>query len=661
MSDSREDSPIARLGQKTPTRPLDAPTVHAGGMVRRAGSYLHHHGGICIVFVLALVAMAPLFHPGYFWGAHDARHDVYFMFEYDKAVQEGNWFPSWGPDWAFGYGYPFWIIYAPLTVIAGEVLHHFGGFGWETCVKAVMALSIVISGLGMYGFVRSWLGHNAALVAAAAYIFFPYHLVDIYVRAALPESVAIALFPLVLWAFRAVVLRPRPVNIITAAVLYAVLMWTHNLSMLIFTPGLAVYICVLLLWERRSVPGGRRGSTHADGVSQPDAGTDARSPKALVEAVRAAWAPALAAALGLALSAGFWVPALLESRFVNQEQWFGQYYNPFQHFVYFHELFNPAWGYGISLPGPDNPAQGSLSYQLGAAPLLLAVIGLITARRLGRLRQRELWVWAIWGAVAIFLTLGVSAPAWHLPLIPLAQFPWRYLMLAAAPISVLAATLVAVPGERLQGPGTASWPTAILVALLLLGSYPYVQAQMREPTPAEGTVGYQGLMRFEGTSDEMTGVTVWVDPALRPHWSAMADVWISGKPLITRADYSRIPQDKTLAVNAEGVGTAQEEVYYYTDQSGQTITFNRFWYPGWKAYLLSGQHGQPTRELPVLRENGPLARTVVPLPGPGEGYILLRFEDSPLRAVAKGVTYATLAGMALAALGLGIRGLVLAR
>ena len=82
-----------------------------------------------LVVLLSLIAIAPLLQPGYFWGAHDARHDVYFLFQFDQSVQEGNWFPRWGPDWAFGYGYPFWIIYAPLSVMVGEAFHHFLGLG----------------------------------------------------------------------------------------------------------------------------------------------------------------------------------------------------------------------------------------------------------------------------------------------------------------------------------------------------------------------------------------------------------------------------------------------------------------------------------------------------------------------------------------------------
>jgi hypothetical protein len=51
----------------------------------------------------------------------------------------------------------------------------------------------------------------------------------------------------------------------------------------------------------------------------------------------------------------------------------------------------------------------------------------------------------------------------------------------------------------------------------------------------------------------------------------------------------------------------------------------------------------------VEREDGPLARVLVPVPQ-GEGYILLRFEDTPLHAAAKWVTIATVLLVVIAAL-----------
>jgi hypothetical protein len=592
-----------------------------------------------LILLLGLVVIAPLFQPGYFWGAHDARHDAYFIFQYDNAVQDGIWLPSWGPDWAFGYGYPFWIVYGPLATFVGELFHHFGGLGFEESVKAVLGLSVLLSGLAMYGFVRSWLGRNAGLVAAVAYMAIPYHLVDVYVRAAMAESVALIFLPLALWGFRETVMRPRLAAIIGAAFAYAAIMWTSNLVALVFTPGLALYVFVLWLWRVRD----ERRKTDDRRPTTDDQGP--------IPVIRPLLFAAVAFALGLGLSAAFFIPALIEQRYINQTQWFGKYYDPFQHFVYFFQLLNPAWGFGISQPGPDDIAQGAMSYQLGAAATLLSLIALLLAGRQPPGRRREIWFWSAWAAVSIFLTLGVSAFAWrYVPIVRFAQFPWRYLMLAILPLSILPGSLIADCGLRIAsssiggtlGVRNRLWPALILAILLLLSSAAYFKVEMREPTKEQGPVSMAALMRFQRTSDEMTGVTTWVDPTRIPNWSPLADEWEAGRNVVTRADYSRIPQDKTLAVNAEGMGSQHDQIWYYAEAPDQMITFNRFWYPGWNAYLLDGKDGKPIQRLEVRREEGPLARVVVPVP-PGQGYILLRFEDTPLRATAKAITLGTLA------------------
>jgi hypothetical protein len=609
---------------------------------------------IALILIFALIIISPLLQPGYFWGAHDARHDAYFIFQYDKSVQDGIWFPRWSPDWTFGYGYPFFIVYGPLATFVGELFHHFLGLGFEASVKAVLALSIVISGFAMYGFVRSWLGRNAGLVAAVAFMAIPYHLVDVYVRAALAESVALAFLPLALWGFRETVRRPRWSAIVGAGFAYAAIMWTSNLVALIFTPGLAAYVAILIFWQWRRQP------VAEEGESRETTAREQRSKsRSFGSLVRLFLAPALAFTLGLGLSAAFFIPALIEQGYINRTQWFGKYYDPTQHFVYFFQLFNPAWGFGISQPGPDDVAQGAMSFQLGAAATLLSLVALVTARRLKPSVRREVWFWGLWAAVSIFLTQNVSALGWHyLPIVPYAQFPWRYLMLAIVPLSILPGALVA-DGKWQMADGkwrmaNPLWPAFLLSALLLLSSYPYLRVEIREPTVEQGPVSYAALMRFQRTSDEMTGVTAWVDAQKRPIWSDMADLWVQGKPVKTRVDYSQVPQNKTLAVNSEEVGSAHEQVYWYAEGPGKSITFNRFWYPGWTAWLLDGKDGRPVRKLPLEREAGPLARIVVPVPA-GEGYILLRFEDTPLRAAAKWVTLVTLSVVVIIAVVLRIR------
>ena len=620
---------------------------------------------IALVGLFGLMTIAPLLQPGYFWGAHDARHDVYFIYQYGLSFQEGILWPRWSPDWAFGYGYPFFTIYAPLATFVGVLFNQLAGLSYEASVKAVLALSVLGSGWGMYGFVRSWLGRRAGLVAAVAYMTVPYHLVNVFVRAAMAESFALALLPLVLWGFRSAVVAPRWRSVLAAGVAFAALMWTSNLVALVFTPGLAAYVVVLIFLEARA---------RQDGAGEREGWRSALFGR---QTIRSVVAPGLALAVGLGLSAAFFIPALVEQGYINKTQWFGEYYDPEQHFVYFNQLFDTAWGYGISQPGPDDAAQGALSYQLGAAATVLTLIGLALSGRARPRLRGEVRFWGAWLLVSVFLTLPASVLLWrHAPIVDYAQFPWRYLMLAILPLSIVPAFLVArqedgaagaagagdpaagdpaaAAGARTAAAGARAvareglWPAFLLSALLLLSSYPYLRVEMVEPTPEQGPVSMAALMRFQRTSDEMTGVTAWVDAERRPLWSDMAELWVQGKPVTTRVDYSRVPQNETLAVNSEDAGTAHEQIFFYAAGAGQSVTFNRFWYPGWTAYLLDGKDGRPVQRLEVVREDGPLARVVVPIQQ-GEGYLLLRFEDTPLRAAARWVTYATAVGLLLAA------------
>lgn len=615
-----------------------------------------------LTLALTVFAAAPFLLPGYFWGANDARHHVYFLFEYDRLVQDGIWWPRWSPDFAFGYGYPFFNIYGPFSHFLAELLLHFLHFPYTEAVKSVFVLSVVASGGAMYGFARSWAGRAAGVVAGLAYTYVPYHLLNLYVRANLAESMAFVWLPLILWAARTAVLRswaldsrrraapsgapvllyagataveaaPTITPIVGLAVAYAGLMMTSNLVVVLFTPLLAGY--VLLLSVIYALPQG----IHAREVS--------RGRRALLW-LRRLIGPVLGGLAGLGLSAAFWLPAVTEQRFVRVDQWFGGRYDFHGHFVYFYQLFSPTWGYGVSTPGPNDP----ISFQIGAVILAFAVIGIILVwRSAGRLRW-EIGYFLVVGAIATAITLNAAAPLWDLPvigrLLQTAQFPWRWLVLTALCVSVLAGLIaLAAPADRRLSVGLV-----LLISLIILGSYPYLRVQISEPV--EGPVSLAGLMRFQQSSDEMTGSTAWVKEI--PKWSPIADYYISQdkkggpvKPIDTKLDYT-IFDYKTLAAKSIHNNSVSEEIYYYNGRSEpQTIIFNQFFYPGWHAYLLDGQDGKRLQQVPIVPEtSGALGRMTVQAPV-GEGYLLLIYEDTPPRTLGGAISLATIGILLVAA------------
>ncbi len=569
-----------------------------------------------VTTLLTLFAVAPLLRPGYFWGAHDARHDVYFIQQYNITWNEGVLFPRWSPDWAFGYGYPFFNIYAPGSTFLGTVFYRLLSLTLEGAVKATLIATVLLSAWSMWLFVRDSRGERAAMVAAVAYVYVPYHLLDVYVRAAMAESLALAVLPLALLGVRRAVLRPGPWSIALAAVAYAAVHLSSNLVALLFTPLLLAYAVVLAVGQARGQESGRHR---------------------LRVVVRALLGPMAGMALGLALAAFFVLPALLEARYVNLQQWYGGYYNFHDHFVYLSQLFDPRWGFGISTPGPDDP----ISYQLGLVPFALAALALWRWFRLGGSHQRhrrlETGFWLLVLGASVWLTTAASSLAWdYVPLVSSAQFPWRYLTIAGMCLAILAPTIL--PDDAGTPATGQTWLAPLLLAgLLILGSSPYLRIQAEAAPPGGATLA--GLMEFQRSANEMTGVTAAATEV--PTWSPLADLHVAGQPITTQVNYSLVPQNDTLAVDAREHRVDGELLWVHAGGDGQRVPFYRQWYPGWTATLLDPETGQVRDRFALAQTDTypPYGLLNVPVPA-GDSLLRLSFEDTPVRRVSEWLSLA---------------------
>ena len=589
---------------------------------------------LLLVILFSLFTIGPLLQPGYPWDAHDARHSVYFLFEFNQGIQDGNLYPRWQPDFAFGYGYPFFNIYGPLSTYVGEAFH-LVGFSFTEAIKIVLALSVVASGLAMYGFVKQVLGRRAGLVAAVAYMVIPYRLVDLYVRTALAESAAYVFVPLVLWGVWAALYRPRLVNVLGLAFAYAALLVTHPLTALLLTLILVFYVAVLALARVNDEQPWRQLSRSSFWPLLGHLGN------VLIPA-------ALGLVLGLGLSAFFLLPAMTENRFVRVDQWYGGRYAWGGDFVEFFQLFAPRWGFGTSVPGPDD----DISFQLGVVPIVLSLLALVPLfsnslrARLSPSARRLIAFFAVLTAVVVYLMLGASAPVWQiLPLARLAQFPWRLLALTVVSMAFLCGA-AARGASRVDSP-LPDTSTLILVALLVLGSLPYMRVEV-----STQEVSLAGLMQFQQSADEMTGSTAWATQI--PGWSDLADYHIAGEPVTSRVNYDYLYRQpgrvraRTLDLRPDS------ELVEYSAQRPVLITFNTFYYPGWHAYLLDPETNTVLEELPISLR-GELGLITVRAPE-GVARVLLRFEDTPVRKLGLAVSLASLALAAILALtGLALR------
>jgi uncharacterized membrane protein len=492
---------------------------------------------LSVLAVFTAIALIPLTAPGYFSLAHDARHTVYFFQMFDAALRDGALYPRWATDMTFGYGYPVWLILAPLPYYLGEIFH-LVGLDFVSAAKAVDGLGLAVSGLTMYLYSTRVLGKNSGLVAGIAYLFIPYHIVDVYVRAAGAEFLAFVFPPLVLWALYELSRSGRKAFVPLAGLFYAGLVLTHVQMALIFSPVIGAYI--LMLWVF-----GRQSTT-----------------------IRSFWLPISAILLGLLLSAAFLVPVVFEQRYLTTDPLIGGFFDFRQHFISLSQLLSPFWGYGYAgINGADQ-----FSLQLGIMPLLLAVIALFSWRVVGDWGIRaHLILFAGLSILTVLLMLPVSSPLWEIaaPVIAFTQFPWRLLSVTALTLSFLAGA-----AARAVHPNEA-FPASVLISILLvLAMFPNARPQY-----TDAVFNYNTMMDFEVTDRELLGDTIWMAPGKRPQDSPLVEQYRQGK--ITQ---------KAIAVEGDGRvdlithSSQWDEVRVTSDNITRVLFYTRY-FPGWTATI----------------------------------------------------------------------------
>jgi hypothetical protein len=553
---------------------------------------------IWLVLAFSLFAILPLAGPDYFFDAHDAPHTVFYLTEFDAALRDGVWYPGWATNQALGYGYPTFVFYSPLAYYVAEGFHLVGA-AKVVAIKWTWALATVGAGLAMYAFARKVMGRQRGLLAAIIYIYIPYHLVDIYVRGALAEYSAFVWMPLALLAFHQLVKEATMHRIGLAALAYGALFMSHNVTAIAFTPLLAAYAVYRLLTQP--------GSSH--------------------ERLKKAVACLAAALLAFGIAAALLLPGFLERAYINQEQWVRASYDYALHFVQPAHLFSAAWGYAPGVPGTE----GGQSVQLGAVPLLLAIISVVRAL-FWRPQERAIILFFATSAILIILLMmPVAAPVWQgLPLAGLVQFPWRLLALVAVPLALLSGLAVSLrqasDGDGFNRPKMN--PQILLLGLTaVLASFPYTLPQYTPiPESAEGPLL---TIEFELEYTDMRGMTAWATDF--PTSSPLVEQYLSGQPLVTAEVTS--PDASLEMIRAGG---ASDEMWVRSPD-GTALRFFTYYFPGWRVYV----DGERLPDGDLRPETG-LALLTVDVP-PGEHRVLLRWGDTPLRLAGKVLTVTCLA------------------
>ncbi len=562
---------------------------------------------LLLITLLSMFAWAPLLTPAYFLEAHDARHSLFYLTQFDQTLRDGYLWPRWSPDFAFGYGYPLFNLYAPLAVYAAELLH-LAGLSKLNAIKAMYLLATIAGGWGMYGFVRHLFGQAGGLLAAIVYIYAPFHLVDLYVRSAYAEFVALNLIPFVFWAFTLLIEHPSRRHLALAGLSYGLLALTHHTSFFTFTPFLMLYILYQLLATTINETG--RFS--------------------LIGLLRRAVSPLLGGLLGVALAAIYLIPALTETRYIKVEQWTSGSYNYLDHFVYLFQFLSPTWGYGYAGIG----LRDEFSYQLGIVTLSLTSFALVHSLT-QPLRGRSTALFFYLATLStILLMTPLAEPIWQIvPLATLVQFPWRLLGVTAFTMAVVSGALLARPDHLPKPVNTDTFLIIPLLLVVILASHPYTLPQYTAVPLAAQTPLAVINWDSESPTDRVGMVAVTDE---QPTSSPMLEQYRTGQPLQVAGIIDGAGTVETLHH-----GGASSTVFVQAD-GAVTVQFYTYDFPGWRVT----RNGQAFIE---HRPEPPYGLITVDLPA-GEHTLHLRMGSTPPRTlgtVISGMAVAVMVGLGL--------------
>ena len=222
-------------------------------------------------------------------------------------------------------------------------------------------------------------------------------------------------------------------SVIFLAIATALLLITHNLTVMMICPVLAGWIIIRLFNLKKKVD--------------------------INKVVKNLL---VAAILGLMLASFYVVPLILERNLVHLETLTQGYFNYLAHFATLAQLFfSFTWGYGPSILGPNDDTS------LSAGPIHFALVVLAAIFLLRKMKKdKSVYMFLLtvfFGAV--FLSHQRSTFIWQaLPFLSYLQFPWRFLIVASFSSALLGGFII----EKLGANKKLFISTALIILVIFV-------------------------------------------------------------------------------------------------------------------------------------------------------------------------------------------------
>lgn len=472
-------------------------------------NYKKHILLLLFILIIGFIPLLDLFHPG-LPVTHDGQDHVARIANFYQNLSEGNIIPRWAANLNWGYGHPILMFLYPLPSYFVSFFH-FLGFSLIESVKLVLGTTFILSGLFMYLWMRSFLGWEAGLIAAALYTISPYRFVDLYVRGAIGEHVAFVFPPLIFYFLFRLFKKSSFFPVVGAGLSLAGLVLSHNAISLMFLPLIIFYFFYLLMQVK--------------------------------EKRQFLFIVFLAFVLGFSLSAFFWMPAFFEGKYtlrniVTTGSYLKSFVAPFS-------LFYGAWSYGGS---------GQFSVQLGSLNWLMLVSSFISIfyfRKKNNFNLILILGIIIYSLSVIFLMLKESNFIWQrIMILQNFQFTWRFLTVLLFTTAALGGFFVSIFPKRVK-------------ILIVFGLFFFVLLLNKDYWHARGYIqkseSFFNNIYF-GTTDTGESAPIWSIRFMEHSPKAHIEV-ISGEAVVS--ELSRSSTVHRYKITAKGKARIRENTLYF--------------------------------------------------------------------------------------------------
>lgn len=319
---------------------------------------------ILIIILVSAPSIAALLHSGFFQ-SDDGEWMIIRFSAFHQALRDGQFPVRFLTRLNYGYGYPVANFLYPGFMYIGEFFK-FLGFGFVQTIKIILGLSMVGSLVFTYLWLSKLFSRWPSFVGSILYLYAPYHLFDLYKRGSVGEVLALCFVPFVLWQ-----IERR--SFLWTSLGIALLVLSHNTLSLLFLPIIIFYIFT-------------------------------RSLGSILY-----FLPSVA--LGLGLSAFFWIPAIFDLQY-----------------TVFNKIQISEWNNYF----PSLSLVGILS--------VLVFVWYFFKSRSGNNKTSNLMCYG--GIFFLFLSLSISSFVWKFLPVSFVQFPFRFLSIVILTTSFLTAFLL---------------------------------------------------------------------------------------------------------------------------------------------------------------------------------------------------------------------------